>query len=105
MNVDLLSLVEYYEREESIPRERLLAVVHDALLAVAKKAVGPARGLRVEVDVLGRDEEALIAYARLRKAHRVILCRGASTYLLHDQRGSRELGREELEREIDSWSF
>jgi N utilization substance protein A len=69
MNVDLLSLVEYYEREKSIPRERLLAVVHDALLAVAKKAVGPARGLRVEVDPKTVD---IRVFARLIVAQRVV---------------------------------
>jgi ATP phosphoribosyltransferase regulatory subunit len=70
----------------------------------ALAALARSRGLRVEVDVLGRDEEALIAYAQARKAHHLVSCRGGSVYLLHDSSGSRELGREELEKEIRSWS-
>ena len=84
------------------PQMVMSACAHAECRALA--ALARSRGLRVIVDVLGRDEEALIAYAQARKAHRVVFCRGTSTYLLRDQRGSRELGRGELEKEIRSWS-
>jgi len=84
------------------PQVVMRACAHPECRALA--ALARSHGLRVEVDVLGRDEEALIAYARARKAHRVICCRGASIYLLRDQRGARELGRRALEEEISSWS-
>jgi len=85
------------------PQVVMRACAHAECRALA--ALARSRGLRVVVDVLGREEEALIAYAHARKAHRVVFCRGASTYLLRDQRGSRELGRGELEKEIRSWSL
>lgn len=69
MNVDLLPLLEYYEREKGISRERMLAVVHDTLLSAAKKAVGPARELRVEIDPKSGE---IRAFARLIVAQRVI---------------------------------
>ncbi|MCS7090566.1 MAG: transcription termination factor NusA [Verrucomicrobiota bacterium] len=69
MNVDLLPLLEYYEREKGISRERMLAVVHDTLLSAAKKAVGPARELRVAIDPKSGE---IRAYARLIVVQRVL---------------------------------
>lgn len=69
MNVDLLPLLDYYEREKGISRERMLAVVHDTLLSAAKKAVGPARELRVEIDPKTGE---IRAFARLIVAQRVV---------------------------------
>ncbi|NGO39490.1 transcription termination/antitermination protein NusA [Limisphaera ngatamarikiensis] len=68
MNADLLALLDYFEREKGISRERMLAVVHDTLLSAAKKAVGPARQLRVEIDPKSGE---IRAYARLIVAQRV----------------------------------
>jgi len=62
------------------------------------------RGFCVEVDVLGRRGEALIEYARARGAHHAIFCREASTYVVSDAHGSREMGPHELEEEIASWN-
>src|SRR5579863_8200765 len=50
MNADFLTGLEFYEREKGISRELLVAAVHEAVLSAAKKAVGPARELRVTID-------------------------------------------------------
>ena len=50
MNAELLAILEYWEREKGINRNVLLAAVEEALLSAAKKAVGPARELRVAID-------------------------------------------------------
>lgn len=50
MNAEILAGLEYYEREKGISREVLVTAVEEALLSAAKKAVGPARELRVTVD-------------------------------------------------------
>ena len=47
MNADFLAVIEFWEREKGINREKLVAAVQDSLLTAAKKAVGPARELRV----------------------------------------------------------
>ena len=43
MNADLLTILEYWEREKGISRDILLNAVEEALISAAKKAVGPAR--------------------------------------------------------------
>ena len=43
MNADFLAVLDYWEREKGISRDVLVAAVNEALLAAAKKAVGPAR--------------------------------------------------------------
>jgi N utilization substance protein A len=58
MNADFLAVLEYWEREKGISREVLLNAVQEALLSSAKKAVGPARELRVEIDQKGGDIKA-----------------------------------------------
>jgi len=70
-----------------------------ALMATAR-----ARGLSVEVDVLGRRGEALIAYARARGADHAIACRDAATYLVSDAHTLREMTLSELTKEMASWS-
>lgn len=50
MNADMLAQLEFFEREKGISREVLLGAVHEAILAAAKRAVGPARELRVEIN-------------------------------------------------------
>lgn len=69
MNADLLAVLEFWEREKGINRETLLAAVQEALLAAAKKAVGPARELRVQIDPKNGD---LKAFAKLLVAERVL---------------------------------
>jgi N utilization substance protein A len=69
MNADFLAVLEFWEREKGISRDVLISAVQEALLSAAKKAVGPARELRVEIDPKGGD---IRAYAKLVVAERVI---------------------------------
>ena len=61
MNADFLAVLEFWEREKGINRDVLVAAVHEALLTAAKKAVGPARDLRVAIDQKNGDIHAFIA--------------------------------------------
>jgi N utilization substance protein A len=69
MNADFLAVLEFWEREKGINRDVLVAAVHEALLTAAKKAVGPARDLRVAIDQKNGD---IRAFAKLVVAERVI---------------------------------
>jgi len=69
MNADFLAVLEFWEREKGISRDVLVAAVQEALLSAAKKAVGPARELRVEIDPKNGD---IRAFAKLVVADRVI---------------------------------
>lgn len=50
MNSDLISGLDYFEREKGIKREVLIEAVQNALLSASKKAIGPARDLRIDID-------------------------------------------------------
>ncbi len=50
MNSDLISGLDYFEREKGIKREVLIEAVQNALLSASKKAIGPARELRIDID-------------------------------------------------------
>ena len=50
MNSDLISGLDYFEREKGIKREVLIEAVQSALLSASKKAIGPARELRIDID-------------------------------------------------------
>ncbi len=69
MNADLLAVMEFWEREKGISRDDLMAAVHDSLVSAAKKAVGPARDLRVEIDSKSGD---IKAFAKLLVSERVL---------------------------------
>lgn len=69
MNADFLAVLEFWEREKGINREVLVSAVHESLLSAAKKAVGPARDLRVAIDNKTGD---IKAFAKLIVADRVI---------------------------------
>src|SRR5947208_13757862 len=69
MNADFLAVLEFWEREKGINREILVGAVHEALLSAAKKAVGPARELRVAIDQKTGD---IRAFAKLMVSERVI---------------------------------
>ncbi|HEY5296702.1 MAG TPA: transcription termination factor NusA [Verrucomicrobiae bacterium] len=58
MNADFLAVLEFWEREKGISRDVLVGAVQEALLSAAKKAVGPARELRVEIDQKNGDIKA-----------------------------------------------
>jgi hypothetical protein len=64
-----------------------------------------AAGLAVEADVLGLDEDALVERGRQRGARHVVLCGAiAAGYTLIDAGGRRTLTRDELQKEMATWS-
>jgi len=69
MNAEFLAILEYWEKEKGISRTTLLAAVEEALLSAAKKAVGPARELRVAIDPKNGD---IKAFAKLIATDKVI---------------------------------
>jgi len=69
MNADFLAVLEFWEREKGISRDVLVGAVHESLLSAAKKAVGPARELRVAIDQKSGD---IKAFAKLMVSERVI---------------------------------
>ncbi len=69
MNADFLAVLEFWEREKGISRDVLVGAVQDALLSAAKKAVGPAREMRVEIDQKNGD---IRAFAKLVVTEKVI---------------------------------
>jgi N utilization substance protein A len=69
MNADFLAVLEFWEREKGINRDVLTAAVQEALLSAAKKAVGPAREMRVIIDQKNGD---IRAFAKLVVAERVV---------------------------------
>jgi transcription termination/antitermination protein NusA len=69
MNADFLAILEFWEREKGINRDVLVSAVQEALLSAAKKAVGPARELRVQIDPKNGD---IKAFAKLVVSDRVV---------------------------------
>ena len=69
MNAAFLAVIEFWEREKGISRDVLITAVQESLLAAAKKAVGPARELRVQIDPKNGE---IRAYARLVVSEKVI---------------------------------
>jgi N utilization substance protein A len=69
MNADFLAVLDFWEREKGINRDVLIGAVQEALLSAAKKAVGPARELRVAIDQKNGD---IRAFARLIVSEKVI---------------------------------
>jgi ATP phosphoribosyltransferase regulatory subunit len=84
------------------PHAVMPACAHPACRALAAEA--RALGLRVEVDVLGRQGEALAAYARARGAGRVLACgEGEAGYRLIEGQHTREVTLGQLREEMPSW--
>src|SRR3989441_3232579 len=69
MNADFLAVLEFWEREKGISRDILVAAVQEALVSAAKKAIGPARDLRCEIDQKTGD---IRAFAKLVVSDRVM---------------------------------
>ncbi len=69
MNADFLAVLEYWEKEKGISRDVLTSAVQEALLSAAKKAVGPAREMRVAIEPKTGD---IRAYAKLVVSDRVV---------------------------------
>ena len=69
MNADFLAVLEYWEKEKGISRDVLTSAVQEALLSDAKKAVGPARELRVAIEPKTGD---IRAFAKLVVSEKVV---------------------------------
>src|SRR5437867_1484441 len=69
MNADFLAVLEFWEKEKGISRDVLTSAVQEALLSAAKKAVGPARELRVAIEPKTGD---IRAFAKLVVSDKVI---------------------------------
>ncbi|HYR57589.1 MAG TPA: transcription termination factor NusA [Chthoniobacteraceae bacterium] len=68
MNSEILAGLEYFERDKGIKREVLLEAINNAVLQAARKAVGPAKDLRVELDPRSGEMKA---YAKLTVVEKV----------------------------------
>ncbi|HEY2344044.1 MAG TPA: transcription termination factor NusA [Chthoniobacteraceae bacterium] len=68
MNSEILAALDFFERDRGIKREVLLEAINNAVLAAARKAVGPARELRVETDPKTAEMKA---YAKLTVVEKV----------------------------------
>lgn len=62
MTSEIQVLFEYYEKEKGIPRDTMVEALSTALLSAARKSVGPARELRVDVNP---DKGDIVAVAKL----------------------------------------
>ena len=62
MSGELISVIDYWSRDKGIKKETLLSAVQDCLVSAAKKALGPTRDLRCEINP---KTGAIKAFARL----------------------------------------
>src|SRR5881409_411460 len=69
MNADFLAVLEFWEREKGIGKDVLVAAVQEALVAAAKKGIGPARELRCAINPKTVD---IRAFAKLLVSERVL---------------------------------
>src|SRR5437867_3968557 len=92
MNADFLAVLEFWEREKGINRDILVAAVQEALLSAAKKAVGPARDLRVAIDQKNGD---IRAFAKLVVSQQVISN--------HDQISVFDARRIKADAQVEQW--
>src|SRR5471030_197498 len=102
MNADFLAVLEFWEREKGINRDVLVGAVQEALLSAAKKAVGPARELRVEIDPKNGD---IKAFAKLIVSDKVISQHDQiSVFDARRIKSDAKVG-EELEKEVTPTGF
>lgn len=59
MNNELLAVLDYLERDRGIDRDVLTKVIEEALISAAKRAIGPANDLRVNLDPKTGDIQAI----------------------------------------------
>src|SRR5437762_13679162 len=88
MNAEFLAVLEFWEREKGISKDVLLAAVEEALVSAAKKAVGPARELRVAID---RKSGDIRAFAKLLVSDKVLSKHDQIS--LFDARRIKQIGR------------
>ncbi|MDZ4817272.1 MAG: transcription termination factor NusA [Verrucomicrobiota bacterium] len=59
MNSELITGLNYLEKEKGIDREVLIEAIESALLSASKKSIGPARELRIDIDRKTGDIKAM----------------------------------------------
>jgi ATP phosphoribosyltransferase regulatory subunit len=96
------SMLVAHPKVDIAPDLVMASCEHRACYTLAAQA--RRQGLRVEMDVLGRRGEDLVAYAREREAAHAVYPRDAATFVLTDGKTSRELSLRALEEEIASWT-
>ena len=102
MNADFLAVMEFWEREKGISRDVLLAAVQESLVSAAKKAIGPARELRVQIDPKSGD---IKAFAKLIVSEKVLAKHDQiSLFDARRLKADAQLG-EELEIEVTPTGF
>jgi N utilization substance protein A len=102
MNAEILAAMDFWEKEKGISRDVLAGAVQEAVLSAAKKAVGPARELRVAMDPKSGE---LRAYAKLIVADRVISKHDQiSVYDARKTKPDAKVG-DELEVEVTTGDF
>ncbi len=69
MNSEILAALDYFEKEKGIRREVLLEAINNAVLQAARKAVGPAKDLRVELDSKSGEMKA---FAKLTVVEKIV---------------------------------
>ena len=50
MNNEILTIIEYYEKEKGIDRETMINTISDALLSASKRSIGPINDVRIDID-------------------------------------------------------
>lgn len=102
MNADFLAVLDYWEKEKGISRDVLMAAVEESLLSAAKKAVGPARELRVIIEQKTGD---IKAFAKLVVAERVISQHDQISLFDARRIKSDAVVGEEIEKEVTPTGF
>ncbi len=102
MNADFLAVLEFWEREKGISRDILVAAVQEALVSAAKKAIGPARELRCEIDQKSGD---IRAFAKLVVSEKVVSKHDQiSVFDARRSKADAQIG-EEIEMEVTPAGF
>ena len=102
MSENLMPLLNYWERERGVPRKAVLEAIEESLLSAAKRAVGPARDLRVSINPNTSDIKAfakLIVVEEVDSGHDEILLADAQKIKKNVQLG------DEIEVEITPADF
>lgn len=102
MNAELIAVIDYWVREKGIEKSTLLSAVQDCLVGAAKKALGPTRELRCEIN---SKTGAIKAFAKLMVVEKV---EDASSQIsLAEARKLKETVQigEEVEKEVTPNNF
>src|SRR4051812_46687148 len=102
MNADFLAVLEYWEKEKGISRDVLTSAVQEALLSAAKKAVGPARELRVAIEPKTGD---IKAFAKLVVSEKVLSKHDQISVFDARRIKSDAVVGEEIEKEVTPTGF